>query len=416
MINTLGFRLTENGAMVHYLLCADWSKEQRGRALYVANVPAREARRVQIYPLTLESALAYADELAKEGRVLLSFDLPLGLPASFLSAIRNLSGWEAASTFPHFLPIAARAPSFYANQTDARRWNLRQPFFRVPSGAGARASFEQAAASAGIQLRRRIDIGSGGNPIFITGGIPGSAGSAAIDVWLGLARLLPFSRQFKIWPFEGKLPELFASAPIVVAENYPRAAYAAAFSTTPRPNRPRMKVSKSHAETRHHAIRCLLSRQWVQDGGVKLHDTDAALADENQFDALVTASGLLRLVLEGEPLSCDAFEDPVAEGGILGTATINFDLPECSFVPEPCKDGEPLYTSLDSFAKLNGRAETSTKFRCPIPNCTKVFIGSRGGWDGHVGTFRMHPEWEPDVKEHCDRLRVFRARYPEFFG
>src|SRR6202012_808332 len=72
--------------------------------------------------------------------------------------------------------------------------------------------------------------------------------------------------------------------------------------------------------------------------------------------------------------------------------------------------------SFDSFAKLSGRAETSTKFRCPIPNCTKVFVGSRGGWAGHVGTFRMHPDWEPYVKEHGDRLRVFRARYPEFFG
>lgn len=179
--------------MVHYLLCADWSKEQKGRALYVANVPKREVRRVKKYPLTLESALA----LAQEGRVLLSFDLPLGLPASFLSAIRNFSGWEAASTFPSFLPIAARTPSFFMSQTEARQWCVNQPFFRVPPGAGARANFEQAAAGAGIQLRRGIDIKASGNPIFITGGIPGSVGSAAIDVWLGLARQLPLSRQFK---------------------------------------------------------------------------------------------------------------------------------------------------------------------------------------------------------------------------
>lgn len=32
----------------------------------------------------------------------------------------------------------------------------------------------------------------------------------------------------------------------------------------------------------------------------------------------VTAAGLLRLVIEGEPLSASMFEDPVAEGGILG--------------------------------------------------------------------------------------------------
>ena len=403
--------------MVHYLLCADWSKEQRGRALYVADVRKKEVRRVKKYPLTLESALAVAEELAQDGRMLLSFDLPLGLPASFLSAIRKCSGWEAASTFPSFLPIAARTPSFFLSQTEARQWCINQPFFRVPPGPGARANFEQAAAGAGIQLRRRIDVEAGGNPIFITGGIPGSVGSAAIDVWLSLARVLPFSRQFRIWPFEGTFPELFSSVPIVIAENYPRATYAAAFSSTSGSHRPRMRLSKSRVATRHQAIRCLLSQSWVHDWGVALHDTDAALADENEFDALVTAAGLLRLVIEEESLSASVFEDPVAEGGILGTGTINFDLPEADFSPDPREDRhEILKPTVDCSLKSSRRAEASAEFRCPIPNCTKVFIGSRGGWDAHVGAFRMHPNWQPDVKEHRDRLQLFRAQYPEFFA
>lgn len=320
--------------MVDYLLCADWSKKQKGRALYMANVPRREVCQVRNFPLTPDSALAHARELAKDGAVLLSFDLPLGLPDSFLSALRKAPGWEAASSFTSFLPVAARSPAFFVSGRHAGRWSLDQPFFVVPRGAGARAAFEQAAGRAGVQLRRRIDVRTGGNPLFITGGIPGSVGSAAIDVWLGLAQLLPLSRDFKIWPFEGAFPDLFASAPIVIAENYPRAAYAAAFCDVFCANRPRVRLSKTRAETRHEAIKCLLSRPWVRDNGVMLHDIDAALADENQFDAMVTAAGLLRLVVEEEPLNSGALEDPVAEGGILGTGTINFDLPEADFLPD----------------------------------------------------------------------------------
>lgn len=409
--------MSENEAMVRYLLCADWSKEQKGRALYVANVAKREVRRVRHFPLTLDSALAHASELARQGGVLLSFDLPLGLPHSFLSAIRSLSGWESAFNFPRFLPIAAQAPSFFMGQTDPSQWSLRQPFFIVPAGAGARANFEQAAQRAGIQLRRRIDIRTGGNPTFITAGIPGSVGSAAIDVWLALARLLPLPREFKIWPFEGSLPDLFTAVPIVIAENYPRAAYAAAFSAVSSTQRARMRLSKSRAEIRHEAIRCLLSRQWVHDSGVELYDTDAALADENEFDALVTATGLLRLVIEGEPLSSSAFEDPVAEGGILGTGTINFDLPEGDFIPDRGKGNvETFNRSFNVSSKPRLRAGARAEFRCPIPNCTKVFVGSRGGWDAHVGTPRMHPNWEPEIRDHRERLRVFRAQYPKFFG
>jgi hypothetical protein len=328
---------------VDYLLCADWSNEQKGRALYLAEVQERELRRVNESRLSIDSALAYARELAKKGNVLLSFNLPLGLPHSFFSAIRNIPGWEAAFSFTSFLPLAARTPTFFVSGTEATRWSLQQPFFAVPSGTGARAAFEQASARIGVQLRRRIEIKTGGNPVFITAGIPGSVGSGAINAWIGLARLLPHPRDFKPWPFEGTLHELFASAPIVIAENYPRAIYAASLSDVAAVCRHRLRIAKTRAETRHAAIKCLLSQPWIASNGVELRDTDAALIDENQFDALVTAAGLLRLVIEGEPLFSPAFVDPVAEGGILGTSTINFDLPEADFaLVEGTRSGGPF--------------------------------------------------------------------------
>lgn len=403
--------------MLDYLLCADWSKEQKGRALYMADVQAREVCRVNESRLTIDSALARARELAKKGNVLLSFDLPLGLPHSFFSAIRNVPGWEAACSFTSFLPLAARTPTFFVSGTEATRWSLQQPFFAVPSGTGARAAFEQASARIGVQLRRRIDIKTGGNPIFITAGIPGSVGSGAINAWIGLAHLLPRPRDFKMWPFEGTLQELFASSPIVIAENYPRAIYAAALSDIAAARRPRLRISKTRAETRHDAIKRLLSQRWVACNGVKLRDTDAALVDENQFDALVTAAGLLRLVMEGEPLSCLTFEDPVAEGGILGTGTINFELPQADFaLVEGTRRARSFVAERDHPAgKTTPYRQTRSVYRCPIPECKKVFIGSRGGWDGHVGALRIHPNWQPYIKVHGDRLKVLRTEYPEFF-
>jgi hypothetical protein len=392
--------------MIDYLLCADWSKEQKGRALYTANLQTREVNRVEALPLTFDIALEHARRLADKGRVLLSFDVPLGLPESYFSAIRNVEGWQNAASFTSFLPMAARTPTFFVSGAEARRWSLRQPFFAVPPGPGSKAAFQHAAAGMGIQLHRNIDIKTGGNPMFITSGIPGSVGSAAIDIWIRLADLLPRSRDFRVWPFEGALDDAFAGASIVIAENYPRAAYAAALSSVKAANRPRLKVFKTRSETRHEAIGCLLSAPWVVTNRVRLFDTDAALADENQFDALVTTAGLLRLLMDGEPLSSPVFEDPVAEGGILGTGTINFDLPEANFA-----GGQTRHV-----ASLDGRNDhLDHMHHCPIPGCTKVFHRSRGGWDGHVGALRMHPNWQPRLVDHGKRLDLFRAQFPEFF-
>lgn len=146
------------------------------------------------------------------------------------------------------------------------------------------------------------------------------------------------------------------------------------------------------------------------------HDTDAALADENQFDALVTTAGLLRLVIEEEPLSSRALEDPVAEGAILGTGTVNFDLPEVDFAHHTgTRRRGPFTRDVYCTDRPSGRDGSDLQFQCPIPGCAKVFIGSRGGWDGHVGAFRMHPNWQPHIKDHRERLKVFRAEYPAFF-
>ena len=54
--------------------------------------------------------------------------------------------------------------------------------------------------------------------------------------------------------------------------------------------------------------------------------------------------------------------------------------------------------------------------RCPIPNCTKAYVNGRGGWDGHVGSLRIHPEWHPELLTAEERREQFRAEYPDFFS
>lgn len=60
--------------------------------------------------------------------------------------------------------------------------------------------------------------------------------------------------------------------------------------------------------------------------------------------------------------------------------------------------------------ELAGRVE----YRCPIGGCTKVFRGSRGGWDAHVASPRIHPNWHPDITDGRERKVRFKAEYPDW--
>ena len=55
------------------------------------------------------------------------------------------------------------------------------------------------------------------------------------------------------------------------------------------------------------------------------------------------------------------------------------------------------------------------EYPCPIPGCSKVFHGSRGGWDAHVASFRRHPAWHPDVSNPEERKQIFKHEYADWF-
>ena len=180
---------------------------------------------------------------------------------------------------------------------------------------------------------------------------------------------------------------------------------------------------------RKSALECLTSRSWIANYGVSIEDTTAALADENSFDALLTTAGLLRVLLDDEQLSSPRFEDSVAEGGILGTGTINFDLPQTGFslaagnetYPDEIKTARAsiLYavtTVAVTVPRIRKKDSLESTYLSPIPKCTKRFIGGRGGWDGHAGSLKNHPDWHPAVSCQKDRVQLFRVEFPWFFS
>jgi hypothetical protein len=124
-------------------------------------------------------------------------------------------------------------------------------------------------------------------------------------------------------------------------------------------------------------------------------------------------------VIEDLPLTESLDATATAEGGLLGSGSINLSLREQTFRP-PCVALPPPRPSLGPRAPKTPSVPRQLSpgdryFACPIPGCGKVFIGTRGGWDAHVGAVRQHPSWLPDITSPERRRQLFKAQFPKFF-
>ncbi|QRK05242.1 hypothetical protein JQX13_34295 [Archangium violaceum] len=326
-------------------ICCDWGKEFDKRAVFLTDTRTRRIRFAGRSPFlsaagtpwSVREALACAREFAPKSSVVLAFDVPLGVPLSYFHAAKRYAPWTSIKTFVDWLPLACRHRGFLESSNTASTWRVDRPFFAVPAGKGSLKAFEAEATRYGVLLLRSIERQACAKPVFVTSGIPGSVGSAAIEFWRELVDVLAGSRDFALWPFEGKLDTLLNAHRIVLAEMYPRAAYSVALSSSPPEERARLKIAKNDEGCRRAALRELLDSKWVRDEQVVLtpEDVESAAVSEDSFDALITAAALLRCALDGTPLSQPALEDPEAEGGILCTGGINLALPERNFAG-PC--------------------------------------------------------------------------------
>lgn len=409
------------------VLCADWGKAAAKRAVYAASLGDRPSvRRISHGAWTLRALLDEARRLATHGPVLVALDVPLGVPAVYLDALQRRTGLGVPISFLDLVDWSATVPRFFAPTTDPREWDLERPFFAVPAGEGGLSSYQTAASQAGVgTLLRGIDQRTGAKPVFVTSGIPGSVGTAACDVWMALRDVRTSPGDLAVWPFEGELAHLTATRTVTLAETYPRAAYATALLDGTPNARPRMMVAKTDARSRVAALEQLQTMRWVRYSGVKLEGLEWALDNEDDFDACITAAALLRCLIEELPLSQRLDASACAEGGILGSGSVNLTLPEVAFratvAPPAFRQGPPHVPAVSSRAPLRtvvatSRATTDRQIACPIPGCSKVFIGTRGGWDGHVGAVRLHPTWRPEVSEPELRRHLFKVEFPEFFA
>ena len=66
-------------------------------------------------------------------------------------------------------------------------------------------------------------------------------------------------------------------------------------------------------------------------------------------------------------------------------------------------------------ARKNGAVHPGPPYRCPIPGCKKVFQRSRSGWDAHVASSRLHPDWHPEIGDPEQRKERFKDEYPHWF-
>ena len=312
--------------MLGAIVGADWSKDSSRRAAYVADVPARSIRCLGQGPFTLTSLIRAASRFAAQAPVLLGIDAPLGAPRSLLAATHRDLGVSPAATFVEWVRKAALWPDFFSRATEGEPWSPLRPFFRVPAGADARNRLFREMRGRGVEPFRDVDSVTAAKSPFILAGIPGSVGSSVVDLWPALSGILASPPDgFRVWPFDQAQPDT-GDAGVILAEMYPRALYASALASEPPSLRARLSVAKSDRKARRAAIESLLAQGWVREHAVRFEDADPDAITEDAFDALMSAAGALRCVLEGTPLGYSG-ADPF-EGGILALDSLNLSLPE----------------------------------------------------------------------------------------
>jgi hypothetical protein len=292
------------------IICADWSKQPERRRAWLADPAERLLQHLPGKSWTVE---ALADEASRRSRSsLIAFDAPIGVPESYLAAALKKAGTHAA-TFIEWLPNALEHPGFFEPVKNANDWSPDRPFFRVPAGEGALRAFETSAETYGVTLKRRVEQGTPAKSVFATN-LPGQVAWAAQALWAELVEARRKQLPIAVWPFDGELGELRARRAVVAAEIYPRAAYGIALSASLPAKLHTIAKTKGHV--RVEVIHAFEATAWLQRHSVTIHDRDYALADDGDFDALLTAAALLRLTLESKPLY-QFKPDPVAEGAIL---------------------------------------------------------------------------------------------------
>jgi hypothetical protein len=299
---------------------ADWGAHPRNR--WQAAAVLQADGRYRLLPTARIGPLAdfWRSLAATEGRVLLGFDFPLGLPAAYAACAEIDDFAEALPRFGN-----GRFASFYVVADRPDEISLTRPFFPDRPDGGRRQQL-----LAGLKLERwcqllrwcdrRTAIRNAACALFWTLG-GSQVGKAAIAGWRDL--LAPAVRDgvdLGIWPFQGGLEELIERRHFTIAETYPAEVYGHLGISLRRRGGKRSQNARRAVATQSLAELDRLDVTAEAAARAETEDGFGTMSNgEDRFDAMVGLLGML-LVLRrqrgsGEP------DDPVVrrvEGWILG--------------------------------------------------------------------------------------------------
>jgi 8-oxo-dGTP diphosphatase len=383
------------------IVSVDWAKESKGRAVFTACPTTGGWLIKRPKPpaggWSLEQILVLAEGLAQPfgGSSLVAIDAVLGVPVGY--------GLQTGLTaFPEVMGWLEREGALAQSIRDPELWCPERPFFAVNAGKGGLTRYVERAGGRAV-FYRECDRVTGGNPVFATSGIPGTVGSGSAALWREvLSARRSEQPEFRLWPFEIELDEVPDSGTIVIAESYPRACYAVALA----PNLPSepFSIAKTNRGERRVRLNELSDAPWVREQAVELEGLEWAEETEDDFDALMQAAALTRMTGSEIPLT-PHLADSAWEGGILGTGGLEIRQPGMPR-SRPSRARRPQ-------SKRQPRGGPGK--HCPIEGCPMVFRSGRLGWDAHVGSASIHPEWEPTLVSPEDRKSAFREQFSKWF-
>lgn len=376
------------------IIAVDWAKDARKRSAYQAELATRTIARLP-FDGTLAHLIEYASSLTPP--VLVGIDAAIGFPILSWKRLVN-NGLNQSRTFVDYLLSDSLPSDFFDPVTSPGEWTPRRPFIRPPAGPWSLKAFVEASDHG---LYRQIDTRFHANPIFVTSGIPGSVGSGTRALWREIIALKD-SSAFHVWPFHGPLEATLKAGKPVIAEIYPKACYGIALAESL--PAPLLSIAKTRKIARQDEVAKLQDSNWLARERVTIADLDAALANEDDFDALLSAAALMRMFLENAPLESPDTVEVIAEGGMLGAASLTTSAKRV-----------PSARRKESVALKTQSVWEPQAYPCPIPECAHVFHKSRGGWDAHVASLSRHPHWHPKIQEPVKRKLLFKQEFPDWF-
>jgi hypothetical protein len=396
------------------ILVADWGKSRAKRSVYEAHVGERRVKRVDSLGWDLHALLSAAQSRAEDGPVLIALDLALGVPYAYWTDLLKSQPGARPSHFLEWLRSLPDEAEFWTEVRSAEEWCVHRPFYAVPKGLGAMKAFY---TKAGYDFDRRVDKRCRSKPLFCVSGIPGTVGSGTRAFWRELIPMLAAPRNFSVWPFDGGLEDLLRGSNIVLAEMYPGIAHTVAL----RESIPSaiVNVAKTKQESRSEALDLFSNSVWLKELSVTLENVDEARANEDDFDAFISAASLLRCVLERHPIDEPSADDAVCEGGVLLTSAVDFSQKRQRFGSGRTREKQqrvrsPPRMQPSTHTPLATAKTKLIQFECPIPGCSKLYQSGRLGWGSHVGALRMHPHWHPHATDLRERKRLFKGEFPDW--